>query len=146
MPLCHVNYLRGNFREWYENPKEFSKLLPSFSPWNLRVFENTLTLILKPTRCSHSRKFSKFENENENSREWGLVWQPYCTVGRVHLPPYKYMLLSLLSVICDFLPSSHATVVPKGWEIQSAHKIAFLDFWKFKSPALLGWESPFMPI
>ena len=60
--------IMANFQELYENPQEFSKLLPSFLPRISRVFEDTLNLILKASRCSHSRKPSKFENENENPR------------------------------------------------------------------------------
>ena len=49
------------------------------------------------------------------------------------------MQLSLWSVICDYLRSSQATMVPKGSETQIVHKFEFLDLWKFKSPALGGW-------
>ena len=46
--------LMANFRELFENPQEFSKLLPSFSPRSSRVFEDNLNLIFEASRCSHS--------------------------------------------------------------------------------------------
>ena len=52
----------------FENPREFSYSLPSFSFSNLGKFRGLLSSILKPSRCPRSRKFSKFENENENFR------------------------------------------------------------------------------
>ena len=53
------------FWESYENPREFSKLLPSFSPQSLRFFENTL--ILKP-KISFSKILKIWEREWEFSR------------------------------------------------------------------------------
>ena len=52
----------------FENPQEFSYLLPSYSPSISRIFREHPQQILEPRRCSHSQKFSKFENEYENSR------------------------------------------------------------------------------
>ena len=48
--------------------REPSKLLASFPFSNLRKFRGLPSSILKPSRCPRSRKFSKFENENENFR------------------------------------------------------------------------------
>ena len=64
----HSDNTWANFREFYKNPQEFSKLLPSFSFSNFENFRGLPSPILEPRRCPHSRKLSKFENENENSR------------------------------------------------------------------------------
>ena len=66
LTVIACNHSWANFRDFYENPREFSKLLPSFLPQSLKVFEDPLNIILVASRWSHSWKLSKFENENEN--------------------------------------------------------------------------------
>ena len=45
-----------------------TQMLLSFSFSNLEKFRGLPSLILEPRRCPHSRKPSKFENENEKPR------------------------------------------------------------------------------
>ena len=94
------NWVTANFRELFENPWGFSKLLPSFSPRILRIFENNPRKTLEPRCCSHSRKFSKFENKNENFRERGLVWHPY-------IQPSTYVMTNLMKLLWNI--PSHIT-------------------------------------
>ena len=85
LKLLHLQiwicYTATKIGEYLHQTRVFENLVlknvPSFSFSNFENFRGLPLPILKPRRCPRSRKPSKFENENENSR--GL---------RSHLPPY----------------------------------------------------------
>ena len=78
--------------------KSQKKLLTSVLPRSLRVSEDTLNLILEASRCSHSRKPSKFENENPRGYEVSLTVLVYnvdtlrAISGPRQVPPFDYIL------------------------------------------------------